>query len=55
MYKENFFWIIASITFIVMLTLAIYWDSNETIEKERTKHICLNQGQSVLECKALSE
>ena len=55
MYKENFFWIIALITFIVMVTLAIYWNSNEAIEKERTKQICLNQGKSVLECKALSE
>ena len=55
MYKENFFWIIALVTFIVMVTLAIYWDSTEVIEKERTKQICLNQGKSVLECKALSE
>ena len=53
MYKE--FWNIVLITFIVTLTLASYWDSTKAIEKERTKQICLNQGKSVSECKALSE
>ncbi len=55
MYKEACLWIIGLIAFITMVTLTIYWDSTEAIEKERTKQTCLNQGKSVLECKALSE
>ena len=55
MYKELSFSLIGLVTFIAMVTLAIYWDTTETIEKERTKQVCLNQGKSVLECKALSE
>ena len=55
MHKENYFWITALITFIAMTSAAIYLNTVETLEKERTKQICLNQGKSVLECKALSE
>ena len=55
MYKEIYFFIIGLVALITMVTIAIYWDSTETIEKERTKQVCLNQGKSVLECKALSE
>ena len=55
MYKEDYFWIIGFVALIAMVTLALYGDTIETVEKERTKQICLNQGKSVLECKALSE
>ena len=55
MYKEYYFWIIGLVAFIATVTLGIYWDTTEAIEKERTKQVCLNQGKSVLECKALSE
>ena len=55
MYKETCLWIIGLVTFIAMISLGMYLDSVKTVEKERTKQICLNQGKSVLECKALSE
>ena len=56
MYKEYYFWIIGLLASITMVTIGgIYWDTTEAIEKERTKQVCLNQGKSVLECKALSE
>ena len=55
MYKEIYFFIISLVALITMVTLTVYWNSTETIEKERTKQVCLNQVKSVLECKALSE
>ena len=55
MYKEDYFLIIGLVGFIAMVSLGIYWDTVETVEKEQTKQVCLNQGKSVLECKALSE
>ena len=56
MNKEIYFFIIIGlVAFIIMASLDMYWDTVETVEKEQTKQVCLNQGKSVLECKALSE